>query len=110
MYVTVLLELQEEFKDVIDKIQDDSRKAEREFAIRQAYVVLMKYVNDLGEMMHRIKWISQSIQIKQLLECQSHIAPVNYKRVLTRSILCSLVIAITITLCAQKSTKKVKEL
>ena len=105
-----MVELQTDFKDLILVLQEEGNSDKQDVVLRQAGIVLMKYDLSSKRLIDRIKWISQQIQFKQMQECHSHIADIDYKRVFMRSFLFSVVIALIVTLCTPKTKKKVKEL
>ena len=101
--------LETSFKTTVNSISNVSDIDSGDEYLRDAQTILRRYKKKKS-FISRIQWILQLIQYNQVQRCRSHIADINYKQVLIRSVLVSVIISMFITLFSQKSKKKVKEL
>ena len=99
MHQEVIQELHDSFLDSLKQIE-----ASEDLQLNQE---LMKKTNlVLGQ----LRWMWELLQQYQVENCKLKVAPIDYMRVLSRSVIVGTVLAVTYAIVTQKSRKKLKEL
>lgn len=99
MHQEVIQELHDSFLDSLKQIE-----ASEYLQLNQE---LMKKTNlVLGQ----LRWMWELLQQYQVENCKLKVAPIDYMRVLSRSVIVGTVLAVTYAIVTQKSRKKLKEL
>ena len=99
MHQEVIQELHDSFLDSLKEIE-----ASEDFQLNQELMKKMNLV--LGQ----LRWMWELLQQYQVESCKLKVAPIDYMRVLSRSVIVGTVLAVTYAIVTQKSRKKLKEL